>query len=306
MNVALAILPIAITILCGCLLVQCKMVPRAQWAGIELLAYRLLIPAILISAISGAEIEFVAFGRLITVLLGSLTLAGCAMLGLRLFLNKSRLPNPALTTLFQTTTRWNGFIALAIVQLAVGDGGLAMVALIMAVMIPFINVANIVVLAAYGPANPSFVLIAKAVTTNPMVQGCVIGLCVNLSGIPLAEPIRQALDLVGRGAIGIEILAVGASIEPLRLFEGSGLLWLGVVSRLLFCPALFLLFAGMVGLSEMETFIGAIALGVPAASGGYIIARQMGGDAELYAEIVAWQTIVSMFVLPCYMLLLLA
>ena len=42
---------------------------------------------------------------------------------------------------------------------------------------------------------------------------------------------------------------------------------------------------------------------VPAASNGYIVARAMGGDAELYADMLAWQTLLSMVAIPAYLAL---
>jgi predicted permease len=49
-----------------------------------------------------------------------------------------------------------------------------------------------------------------------------------------------------------------------------------------------------------------LVLSVPAASNGYIVAKQMGGNAELYADILSWQTILSMFALPFYVTVVLA
>ena len=43
---------------------------------------------------------------------------------------------------------------------------------------------------------------------------------------------------------------------------------------------------------------------VPTASGAYILARQMGGDAVLMAEILTYQTLISMLTLPLALYLL--
>ena len=56
------------------------------------------------------------------------------------------------------------------------------------------------------------------------------------------------------------------------------------------------------GLAQTEVLIGIIVLVGPAASNGYILAKKMGGDADLYADILAWQTIMSMLILPLLIL----
>ena len=56
------------------------------------------------------------------------------------------------------------------------------------------------------------------------------------------------------------------------------------------------------GLEQKEVLIGIIVLVGPAASNGYILAKKMGGDADFYADILAWQTILSMLMLPLLIL----
>ena len=218
---------------------------------------------------------------------------------------QDNLPNAAFTTLFQTTTRWNAFIALAAAELLIGEKGLVLIAAAMAVLIPLINVANIIILAGFGTAKASPYKILSMIAKNPLVQACFLGIAINLSGVPLPAPITQTLDLIGRAALGVGLLAVGAGIDPARLLRNSSALWLGVLLRLVLCPALFLALAFWMGLGTTEKLAGVLVLAVPAASNGYIVAKQMGGDANLYADILAWQTVLSMLLLPLLAVLIL-
>jgi predicted permease len=43
---------------------------------------------------------------------------------------------------------------------------------------------------------------------------------------------------------------------------------------------------------------GVLIFAVPAAANGYVVAQRMGGDADLYADILTWQTILSLGLLP--------
>lgn len=298
MALAFSILPIVLTILCGHVLARTGILPRGDWAGIETLCYRLLIPVMLIKFIALSDLAMSEFGPMILLIFFVMTVGGLCILALRMFITEVKLPNPTLSTLFQTTTRWNAFIALAAAELFIGVNGVALIAYAMAALIPVINVANIVVLSAFGTTKVSVRGIIILVLKNPLVQGCAIGIAINLSGISLPEPAVQTLDLIGRAALGLGLLAVGASIDIARLFKSSQPLWLGIVFRLIFGPVLFLTVAHIMDLGQVETIAGVLVLAVPAASNGYIVAKQMGGNSDLYADILAWQTVLSMFLLP--------
>ena len=75
---------------------------------------------------------------------------------------------------------------------------------------------------------------------------------------------------------------------------------------MIFGPAIFLSVAAGLGLGQTEVMTGIVIMAVPTASNGYILAKKMGGDAALYADILAWQTILSMFTLPLLILFLTA
>ncbi|MEZ5912796.1 MAG: hypothetical protein R3D84_11700 [Paracoccaceae bacterium] len=39
----------------------------------------------------------------------------------------------------------------------------------------------------------------------------------------------------------------------------------------------------------------------PDATNGYVVAREMGGDADLYADILVWQTVLALLSLPFWL-----
>ena len=71
MTIALSILPLVLTILCGYGLVQTQVLPRDQWGGIETLSFRLLIPAVLIKSIALSDLSSAAFGPMIFALISA-------------------------------------------------------------------------------------------------------------------------------------------------------------------------------------------------------------------------------------------
>ncbi|MEZ5912797.1 MAG: hypothetical protein R3D84_11705 [Paracoccaceae bacterium] len=195
------ILPIAALIVAGWAAVATGLMPRDRWPPIEGFSFRILIPAMLIDAIARADLSGAALGPMALTLVTAIALAGLAVLALRPAIPASRLPDARLSTVFQTTTRWNGFIALAVAERAAGTPGVVMIAVSMAVLIPLINIANIVVLAALGPGRASVRQIALTVAKNPLVIGCAVGLILNLTGIGAPGAAGEVIAMLGRAAL---------------------------------------------------------------------------------------------------------
>lgn len=300
MSIAFAILPIALAFLAGWTAKATGLLKTEHWSGIELLSFRILIPAILISSIATADLSSDRIGPLAGALVSMVIAAGLLGLSVRLILPARKLSSASLSTIFQTTTRWNAFISLSAAELLGGPEVLLLIAVGMSVLIPLINVSNILVLAwlCSGTTGPR--RIVKTVVTNPLVIGCAIGLALNAAPFDLPRPIYETLDIIGRAALGIGLLVVGAGISWGRLKRLTAPIMIGALLRPVVVPLAFLVLAGAFGLSPTETLAGLLITTVPAATNGYVVARAMGGDTELYADILVFQTLLSMVAIPFY------
>lgn len=298
MSLALSVLPLLLILAAGYTLAKCGVIPRAGWAAIETLSFRGLIPATLILAIAGSDLSLERFGGFGLALVATLGVMTALALSLRL-LPRGMLGNPAFTSMFQGSIRWNAFVALAAAEQFL-SGGLALMAVAIAVMIPLINITCIVVLAAFGPSKASVSKVLTTLSRNPLVQACVIGLALNLSGISLPTPVTEALDMIGRGALGVGLMAVGAGISLRRLTQLNWCVCLAVFMRPVLASSIFVMVGLGIGLSGIQIFAGVLVFAAPAASNGYIVAKQMGGDADLYADIMTWQVVLSLLVLPLW------
>ncbi|MEH6644425.1 AEC family transporter [Sulfitobacter sp.] len=298
MSLALSVLPLLLIIAAGYALAKSAIIQRGQWAAIETLSFRGLIPATLILAIARSDLSFDRFGGFGMALVGTLALLALLALALRL-LPQRKLGNAAFTSMFQSSIRWNAFVALAAAEQFL-DGGIAVMAVAIAVLIPLINITCIVVLAAYGPSKASVSKVLSTLARNPLVQACVIGLTLNLSGFSLPQPVADALDMIGRGALGVGLMAVGAGISVRRLARLDWRVCLGAFIRPVLASSLFVAVGTSTGLPAVQVFAGVLVFAAPAASNGYIVAKQMGGDAELYVDIMTWQVVLSLLVLPIW------
>jgi len=298
--VVTSLLPIFALIIMGFLVRKSGFVPAGQWHGIELITYWLLFPPLLITTLARSTLSFGDLAPFAMTLLLLVVVLSVIVWLVRVPLKKLlNVQGPAFTTIFQTSTRWHGFIALAIVDKLYGDTGLAVMAIAFAVMVPYLNVINILVLATYaGKEKPTALMILSSMARNPLIWGILAGIGVKLSGFVLPDPVFTTLDLLGGGALGVSLLTMGAGLSWRAMRRSGKEVLFAATMKLVLAPAVAAGLALSLGVSGSEFVIVIIAAAVPTAINGYVLARTMGGDAELYAATSTAQVLASFITLP--------
>ncbi|MBD8875517.1 AEC family transporter [Roseibium polysiphoniae] len=302
-----ALLPIILITALGYALERTNIISRDQWSGIERLAYFLLFPAILFQSIALAD-----FGRLPTLSMGLSLLCAISVmmllvLALRPFLQaRFAINGPRFTSIFQGSVRWNGFLALAMADSLIGAEGVALLAIAMVVMIPVLNIASILVLSRYGDSGeaPTVAKVARDLYTNPFNIAIAAGIFFNVLAIPIPSIAQTTLTMLGAAALPVGIICVGASLDLNSLRRPGPALSSGTFIRLLISPLVGAGFAALFGVTGSAHIAILIACSVPSASNSFLLARLMGGDAKLMAEILTLQTLAAMVTIPVALALL--
>ncbi|MES9958045.1 MAG: AEC family transporter [Sedimenticola sp.] len=294
-----ALIPVILVILLGLLLKRSPVIGESQWRGIENLCYYVLFPALLIKTLATAQIgstEVLSFSGM--VLFAIFAMSGIMLAAYPLLKGQFGVGAASFCSLLQGATRWHGFIALSIVGFLLGDEGVAYMAITMAVIIPPLNIINVAVMASLVGSGNSLGDVVKKLFRNPFIIACIVGALLNLTGIGLSGSLYQAFDMLGSGALGIGLLVVGAGLEFSKVVEHRFLVAFGTCIRLLGMPLLMFIGAWLFGIEGMPLTVAVIAAAVPTAASSYILARQMGGDAPLMANLITVQVVASVITLP--------
>ena len=300
-----ALLPIILVIAAGYAVARTGLITGAQWHGVERLAYYVLFPAVLFRTIS-----MVDFSKLPTFGMGA-SLVATLLTGAVLLLLARKpmeaiwsITGPRFTSIFQGSLRWNAMIALAIADNVIGKEGLGILAIAMVFMIPLLNIMSILVLSHYASGTaPSALKILRDLFTNPFILSIGAGIIVNLTGLSLPGPIDSTLEIFGRASLPIGIICVGASLDLSSLRRPGIALTLGTFLRPLLLPLIAFLYTQALGVTGPAQLVVIIACSVPTASNSFILARQMGGDAKLMAEIITLQTLTASATIPLALLI---
>jgi len=296
-----ALLPVFTVIVLGYYLRQSALLDAAAWRGLENLCYFVLFPVLLVKTLAVADIgsaEIVRFSG--ALLFAIFAMTGLLLLAYPLLHRYFRVSPAAFTSLVQGATRWHGFIALSIVGLLIGDAGVAYMAVTMAVIIPPLNIINVIVLAHYGEAESSLLQVLGKLLKNPFILACALGAFLNITGLGLMPLLYNIADIIGGGALGLGLLTVGAGIHLSGIRDHRGLVVFGALLRLLGMPVLMLLGCLLFGVDGMPRTVAMLAGAVPTAASSFVLARQMGGDAPLMANLITLQVIGAVVTLPLF------
>jgi predicted permease len=296
-----AIAPVFLIIATGYLLHKTKLADETVWSAVEHICFYLLFPFLIIRTLSRANLGSVPVIDFMIVLVVAILGMAAILILIQAFVWK-RYPEsgPSFSSVFQGATRFHGFVAIAVIGPLYGDDGVTLAALALAIMVPLLNVISVIVLSVYGRSDskPEVVAVLTKIATNPLIIACAIGLLFNYFGIP--NIIFDTVDIIGSGGLGLALLAVGAGLKLDQAAQHKMLLTIGVLTRLIGMPAIVIAMSWLVGLDGVARTVAIIAGAVPTASSAYVMARKMGGNAELMSSIVTFQVIVAFFTLPLF------
>jgi malonate transporter and related proteins len=178
-----SILPVFLLVVLGALLKRWRLIDRDMWNGLEQLGFFVLFPCLLFTTLANAEFSGIAAGSVAIGSIGSITFIALILALAWPLFRAAGVSGATFTSVFQTSTRWNAFIALAIAEKLYGPQSLALVALVATLIIIPINFYNIGMLVWFGGGTRSLKTFAQKIVTNPMIIGSVLGVAVNLMGI---------------------------------------------------------------------------------------------------------------------------
>ena len=150
------------------------------------------------------------------------------------------------------------------------------------------------VLAHYAsPEKQSARAIAMTVVRNPLIWACAIGLVLNVTHIPLPKIWHEVADALGRSSLAIGLLVTGAGLHLEGMFRPSLAASVARVPQADPDAGARGRAGAVVRPFRLQSGDRAACSAVPASSSAYVLARQMGGDAPLLAQIITLQTILA-------------
>jgi hypothetical protein len=288
------ILPIFILLMLGYLAKYSGFLPAEFWPYVEKASYYVLLPALLVLNLSQATINWSETSLLIIGIVLVPVLAALMSLPFKVALD---LNAADYTSFFQGVIRFSTYIGLAMSAVFPAPAP-ALGALVLALMIPTVNILCVLAFTLFVQKQLKLNLLLMSLAKNPLIIACVLGIFLNVLPWKLPDIVLSVLKQFALMALPMGLLAVGAGLN-LKALQGlhAPFFWSAAL-KLLVVP---LLAWGLVLVLGLDATSGAILIlfaALPTAPSAYIMARQLGGNAELMAAMITGQTLLSLLTLP--------
>lgn len=271
------------------------LLPEAFWPPAERLAYFVLLPALIVHSLAMAGLTDVPVSAMAAALAIPLVTVGAALVALR---RRLGLAGPAFTSVFQGAIRFNTYVGVTAALALYGPQGAALSAIAIATIVPTVNVLSVLVFARYVSARTGLPHALYGIVTNPLIVACAIGIVMSAFRVPLPPGIEGFVKSLGQASLPLGLLCVGAALDRNSLGAAPRPTLVASVAKFVAMPALTAAACLALGLSGVAALIAVLFSALPTASSSYVMARQMGGDAPLMANLVATQTIAAAVTLP--------
>ena len=197
-------------------------------------------------------------------------------------------------------------LGAAIVSSIYGSAGIA--ALMVAASVPIYNVMSVIILTFCGSSisdpHDRIRSALKGIITNPLILGIIAALPFALLRIELPKGVYKAISDVATTATPLSLMVIGASFSVAEATARFKPALLATAIKLLIFPALSIPLAVMLGFRDAALTSIILMVGSASAPAGFLMARNMGCDGPLSANIIMLSQISFPFTLAMWLFIL--
>ena len=301
LDAVLLLAPVFATIALGYGMRQLDIIDAGAWPALERLTYYLFLPALLIHSIAGADINDLPIDQVLIVVWLVLVIAIVMLLSMR---RSFGFGDPSFAAVLQGAIRPNTYVALAAAFALHAEDALPSVALAIVAFVPMVNLFAVLGHARFGKAGAkSWLRLLIDVFTNPLILACAAGLALNQTNVEVPRGVDSLLDMLGRAALPLGLVTVGAALEFSQLRGKFGAIFASSLFKLALLPAMVLIGLNIAKVEGVPADVALLFAAAPASISCYIVSRQMGGDAPLMAGIITLQSLAAVVTLPVWLYL---
>ncbi|RVU29981.1 AEC family transporter [Neptunomonas marina] len=285
--------PIFFIVFLGFLLKRTRIIDDAFVATASKLVFVVTLPALVFMSISRTNFHAVFNPQMLSYI----TIATLIVVALISWQAQRLIQRPEDVGVFiQGAFRGNyGIVGLAVSLNIYGDEGLAKASLILALIIPLYNSLSIIALTLpmKQQNNLSAAKVGVEILKNPLIIAVLLALPFSYFGFTLPAVINRTGDYFADITLPLALMAVGASLNLKSLKHTSSMAFWATATKLVLIPFVLTCVAALLGFADQDVVLMFVLFGTPTAAASFIMAKAMGGNAELAANIILTTTLGS-------------
>lgn len=188
-----------------------------------------------------------------------------------------------------------GIVGLAVSYNLFAEQGLAQGAILLAMVIPLYNVLSILALTLplQKDGGLSLTKIFTEIARNPLIWGVVLALPFSIMHVELPELVKTTGQYFANMTLPLALLAIGGSLSLKSLRSSSAQAFWATASKLVLLPVILTTGAWLYGFKGQQLVMLFVLFGCPTAAASFVMAKSMGANAELSANIILTTTLGS-------------
>ena len=284
--------PIFVILILGIILARFGLINDAFVDVGSRLVFNVTLPSLLFISISKTHIAQTANFALIGYALAATLAAYFLLEGLAGTLVARREDRGVVT---QGAFRSNmGIVGLAYCANAYGEIGLAAGSIYLGPITILLNVLSVITLNRSLNQHASVAVTLRAIARNPLIIAILLALPVAWAQVKLPMVLLKSGEYFAQMTLPLALLCTGASLSLKTLrHESRNAVYAGV-GKLLLLPILLTAGGFLLGFRGMDLGILFLMSSSPTAAASYVMARAMGGNAGLAANIIVFTTLGSL------------
>lgn len=194
-------------------------------------------------------------------------------------------------------------MGLATVTNAYGEAGVGVGAVYMGIITILYNVLSVITLSRTdnktGGIGKKITEVAKKILKNPLIIALTTVFAYKwwhqAFGLPLPPMfIVKTGELLSAVALPLALICAGATLDIKSMLQFSGVSMQATIGRILVAPVAGVLVGLAFGLTPLQLGVMFLMVASPVAAASYVMARSMGGNEVLAANILGFTNVTSM------------
>jgi len=287
------VLPVFIILALGGLLKKLKLMDDAFIASSNKLIFNVCLPVLLFYKISKSNVSQVFnITHILIMILSVMAVFALSYLTSKIMNMKK---NESGTFAMNNFRANYAYMGLPVSGYAFGDAGLVYASILMAFVVPYVNMMSVIALSISGGEGGNRKVLIKNTLLNPLSIACILGLVFSFFSINTPLIVEKSLSIISGVTLPLALFCVGAgmSIEKMKSdFFASAVSTSFKLIILPLCALLMLKFIGEELTMEAKVLI--IMLSAPSATVNYVMASAMKGAPSLAASTIVMSTSLSL------------
>jgi predicted permease len=286
---ARVVVPMAMMMAVGVLMRTDKITDRPTMKKVDQIVSKVCMPLLMFKNIYTTD--FAQFNGAGYLLYGAAGLVALFLFGVFVLPKIMREP-PRAAAMGQALLRPNYILfGSAVAESIYGEGNIGIVMLMGAFAVPFFNALAVILLEIGRNSTASPAKLLKSICKNAIVQAAVIALVLKLLSLQIPAMAEDvAFDLAGM-ATPLSFLSLGVSLDISAIGRNRKPLVLGIATRLVLIPLIFVTAAIALGFRGPELCAIFLLFAAPTAVSSYPLAVSMDADPELAGQMVIFTTV---------------